>query len=93
MRAPCSRPYSTSRMIKLNLNGPDTTVGVDADAPLLWVREVPQCGSLAHTPQPSDADLDAAMSGNLCRCGTYQRIRAAIHRAATLKAGARKELS
>jgi isoquinoline 1-oxidoreductase alpha subunit len=37
---------------------------------------------LATTPQPSDADIDAAMSGNVCRCGTYPRIRAAIHRAA-----------
>jgi len=42
---------------------------------------------LAHTAEPSDADIDGAMSGNLCRCGTYQRIRAAIHRAARLKAG------
>ena len=58
---------------------------------------MPQCGYcqsgqimsaaalLAHKPQPSDADIDAAMAGNICRCGTYQRIRAAIHRAATLK--------
>ena len=37
---------------------------------------------LASTPEPSDADIDAAMSDNVCRCGTYQRIRAAIHRAA-----------
>jgi isoquinoline 1-oxidoreductase alpha subunit len=37
---------------------------------------------IATTPKPSDADIDAAMSGNVCRCGTYQRIRAAIHRAA-----------
>jgi len=37
---------------------------------------------LAATPKPTDADIDAAMSGNVCRCGTYQRIRAAIHRAA-----------
>ncbi len=37
---------------------------------------------LMATPKPSDADIDAAMSGNVCRCGTYQRIRAAIHRAA-----------
>jgi isoquinoline 1-oxidoreductase alpha subunit len=36
---------------------------------------------LAKTPKPSEADIDAAMSGNVCRCGTYQRIRAAIHRA------------
>jgi isoquinoline 1-oxidoreductase alpha subunit len=60
--------------------------------------EVVQCGYcqsgqimsaaalLAATPKPSDADIDAAMSGNVCRCGTYQRIRAAIHRAASGKA-------
>jgi isoquinoline 1-oxidoreductase alpha subunit len=60
-----------------------------------WVRHgVPQCGYcqsgqvmsatalLRAKPQPSDADIDAAMSGNLCRCGTYQRIRAAIKDAA-----------
>ena len=60
-----------------------------------WVEEqVPQCGYcqsgqlmsaaalLAEKPSPSDADIDAAMSGNFCRCGTYQRIRKAIHRAA-----------
>ena len=60
-----------------------------------WVAEqVPQCGYcqsgqlmsaaalLAKKPKPSDADIDAAMSGNICRCGTYQRIRRAIHRAA-----------
>jgi len=60
-----------------------------------WMDEdVPQCGYcqagqimsaaalLARTPQPTDADIDSAMSGNLCRCGTYLRIRAAIHRAA-----------
>src|SRR3712207_1986236 len=56
--------------------------------------EVVQCGYcqsgqimsaaalLKDTPNPSDADIDAAMAGNVCRCGTYQRIRAAIHRAA-----------
>jgi len=60
-----------------------------------WIAEdVPQCGYcqsgqlmsaaalLAEKPHPTDADIDAAMSGNICRCGTYQRIRAAIHRAA-----------
>jgi isoquinoline 1-oxidoreductase alpha subunit len=60
-----------------------------------WIAEqVPQCGYcqsgqlmsaaalLAKTPKPSDADIDSAMSGNICRCGTYQRIRRAIHRAA-----------
>ena len=60
-----------------------------------WVREqVPQCGYcqvgqimsaaalLAETPHPTDADIDAAMAGNICRCGTYQRIRRAIQIAA-----------
>jgi isoquinoline 1-oxidoreductase alpha subunit len=61
-----------------------------------WAEiEVVQCGYcqpgqvmsaaalLAHTPNPSDADIDAAMSGNICRCGTYARIREAIKLAAT----------
>ncbi|AXQ31168.1 (2Fe-2S)-binding protein [Solimonas sp. K1W22B-7] len=39
---------------------------------------------LAAKARPSDADIDAALSGNICRCGTYQRIRAAVHRAAEL---------
>jgi isoquinoline 1-oxidoreductase alpha subunit len=60
-----------------------------------WIEEdVPQCGycqsgqimsavSLLEThPNPSDADIDAAMNGNICRCGTYPRIRKAIHAAA-----------
>jgi isoquinoline 1-oxidoreductase alpha subunit len=41
---------------------------------------------LARTPNPSDADIDDAMAGNLCRCATYFRIRAGIHRAAELSA-------
>jgi aerobic-type carbon monoxide dehydrogenase small subunit (CoxS/CutS family) len=62
---------------------------------LAWIAEqVPQCGYcqsgqlmsaaalLATNPKPTDADIDSAMSGNICRCGTYQRIRRAIHRAA-----------
>ncbi|HXV81857.1 MAG TPA: (2Fe-2S)-binding protein [Candidatus Binatia bacterium] len=69
-----------------------------------WIaEEVPQCGYcqsgqlmsaaalLATKPKPTDADIDAAMSGNICRCGTYQRIRRAIHRAAgTLAQGGGK---
>jgi isoquinoline 1-oxidoreductase alpha subunit len=59
--------------------------------------DVPQCGYcqagqlmsaaalLAKTPRPTDADIDAAMNGNICRCITYLRIRAAIHRAAEMK--------
>ena len=62
-----------------------------------WLEiDVPQCGYcqsgqimsaaalLNSNPKPSDADIDAAMSGNICRCGTYARIRKAIHRAADL---------
>jgi isoquinoline 1-oxidoreductase alpha subunit len=60
--------------------------------------DVPQCGYcqagqimsaaalLAKTPKPSDADINTAMNGNLCRCGTYVRIREAIHRAAAMPA-------
>lgn len=62
-----------------------------------WMAEgVPQCGYcqpgqimsaaalLARIPDPSDDDIDKAMSGNICRCGTYQRIRRAVHRAAAI---------
>jgi isoquinoline 1-oxidoreductase subunit alpha len=62
-----------------------------------WIEiDVPQCGYcqagqlmsaaalLRQKPNPSDADIDSAMSGNLCRCGSYLRIRAAIHRAAEM---------
>jgi len=65
-----------------------------------WVEmNVPQCGYcqagqimttvalLAAKPQPTDDDIDAALSANLCRCGTYPRIRKAVHRAAELLAG------
>ncbi len=63
-----------------------------------WQKiDVPQCGYcqsgqimaavalLQAKPKPTDADIDAAMSGNICRCGTYPRIRAAIHQAAGTK--------
>ena len=66
---------------------------------LAWTEiGVPQCGYcqsgqimsaaalLAEKPNPTDADIDAAMAGNLCRCGTYLRIRKAIHTAAALMA-------
>jgi aerobic-type carbon monoxide dehydrogenase small subunit (CoxS/CutS family) len=64
-----------------------------------WIDvDVPQCGFcqpgrimsavalLASKPTPTDADIDGAMVGNICRCGTYQRIRAAVHMAAGRKA-------
>lgn len=63
-----------------------------------WIEEdVPQCGYcqsgqlmaaavlLKAKPNPTDNDIDLGMSGNICRCGTYQRVRKAIHRAAAMK--------
>jgi aerobic-type carbon monoxide dehydrogenase small subunit (CoxS/CutS family) len=68
-----------------------------------WMElDVPQCGYcqsgqlmsaaalLARTPAPTDADIDAAMAGNICRCGTYVRIRKGIHLAAQRSAGGAK---
>jgi isoquinoline 1-oxidoreductase alpha subunit len=65
-----------------------------------WIEsDVPQCGYcqsgqimsaaalLGTNPSPSDADIDAALAGNICRCGTYVRIRKAVHRAAELLSG------
>ena len=74
----------------------------NGDHPLqrAWIEEkVSQCGYcqpgqimaaaalLLQNPNPSDADIDAALAGNLCRCGTYQRIRRAIHRAVEIMTG------
>lgn len=68
-----------------------------------WIEEdVPQCGYcqsgqimsasalLAKNPHPTDAEIEEAMAGNICRCGTYERIKEAIHRAAALKGSAAK---
>jgi len=88
----CQTPIGSLAGVKIT-----TIEGLGGAHPLqaAWVRlDVPQCGYcqsgqimsaaalLARTPTPSDADIDAAMSGNLCRCGAYQRIRAAIKDAA-----------
>jgi len=77
-------------------------LSADATHPVqqAWIAEdVPQCGYcqsgqimsavalLTKKSNPTDADIDDAMSGNICRCGTYQRIRKAIHRAATIQSG------
>ena len=77
----------------------------DASHPLqqAWQElDVPQCGYcqagqlmaaaalLKSTPRPTDEDIDAAMNGNLCRCATYLRIRAGIHRAAAIAADGRR---
>lgn len=68
-----------------------------------WIEDdVPQCGYchpgqimsavalLRKNPSPTDADIDTAMTGNICRCGTYQRIRRAIHRAAGTREGGKQ---
>ena len=75
------------------------SLGSDGSHPVqrAWIeQDVVQCGYcqsgqvmaavalLASKPKPTDADIDAAMAGNICRCGTYQRIRSAVHRAAEL---------
>ena len=91
----CSTPIEALAGVKIT-----TIEGLNGDHPLqaAWVKhDVPQCGYcqsgqimaaaalLAEKPQPTDADIDAAMSGNICRCGAYQRIRAAIKDAAASK--------
>ncbi|MBN2303891.1 MAG: (2Fe-2S)-binding protein, partial [Anaerolineae bacterium] len=94
----CSTPVSAvGERAVLTIEGlsPDGTHPVQ----VAWIEErVPQCGYcqpgqimaaaalLDTTPAPTDADIDAAMSPILCRCGTYPRIRRAIHRAAELVA-------
>ncbi len=68
-----------------------------------WIElDVPQCGYcqsgqimaaaslLAKNPKPTDADIDEVMKGNICRCGTYQDLRKAIHRASDLMAGSKR---
>jgi isoquinoline 1-oxidoreductase subunit alpha len=76
-----------------------TIEGLGGDHPVqqAWLAiDVPQCGYcqagqmmtasalLAHTPHPTDQEIDAAMAGNLCRCGTYPRIREAVRQAASI---------
>ena len=91
----CSTPIEALAGVKIT-----TIEGLNGDHPLqvAWVKhDVPQCGYcqsgqimaaaalLAEKQRPTDADIDAAMSGNICRCGAYQRIRAAIKDAAASK--------
>ncbi len=92
----CVTPVSAVASNKIT-----TIEGLGGNHPVqqAWVKaDVPQCGYcqsgqimsavalLNENKHPSDADIDAAMSGNICRCGTYQRIRAAIKDAATMPA-------
>ncbi|HEV3178930.1 MAG TPA: (2Fe-2S)-binding protein [Steroidobacteraceae bacterium] len=97
----CVTPVSAAQGKKITtIEGLSTPAGrAVQDA---WIGlNVPQCGYcqsgqimsaaalLAGNPRPSDADIDSAMAGNICRCATYVRIRSAIHQAAeTLSAGA-----
>ncbi len=88
----CQAPIGTLAGVKIT-----TIEGLGGAHPVqaAWVKlDVPQCGYcqsgqimsavalLARTPKPTDADIDQAMNGNICRCGAYQRIRAAIKDAA-----------
>jgi isoquinoline 1-oxidoreductase subunit alpha len=87
----CQTPIQAAQSMKIT-----TIEGLGGNHPLqtVWVKnDVPQCGYcqsgqlmsaaalLAAKPKPTDQDIDDAMSGNICRCGTYQRIRAAIKEA------------
>ncbi len=90
----CSTPVSAAAGKKITtIEG----LSADGSHPVqkAWVaHQVPQCGYcqsgqimqavslLAKTPKPTDEDIDSAMAGNVCRCGTYLRVRAAIHTAA-----------
>ncbi|MES2005226.1 MAG: (2Fe-2S)-binding protein [Bacteroidota bacterium] len=92
----CSFPVSAAAGKKITtIEGISEKIGQAVQK--AWVElQVPQCGYcqsgqimsaaalLKSKPKPTDADIDAAMQGNLCRCGTYQRIRSAIHRAAEM---------
>lgn len=95
----CSMPISALAGMKIA-----TIESLGGNHPLqqAWVKnDVPQCGYcqsgqlmsaaalLAAKPKPTDADIDAAMDGNICRCGTYQRIRAAIKDAAGMMTSAK----
>jgi isoquinoline 1-oxidoreductase alpha subunit len=88
----CQAPIGSLAGVKIT-----TIEGLNGQHPIqaAWVKhDVPQCGYcqsgqimsaaalMAKTPKPSDADIDAAMTGNICRCGAYPRIRAAIKDAA-----------
>lgn len=93
----CMTPVSTVNAPVTTIEG----LSADGAHPVqvAWREvDVPQCGYcqpgqimtaaalLKRKPQPTDADIDSALSGNLCRCGTYLRIRAAVHKAAELLA-------
>lgn len=93
----CLTPVSRAIGKKIiTIEGLDTALSKPLEA--AWIEaDVPQCGYcqsgqimaaailLRDNPNPTDEDINDTMTGNICRCGTYQRIRKAIHRAAELK--------
>ena len=95
----CTLPVSAAVSAKNITTIEGISENIDHVVQKAWIElQVPQCGycqsgqimsavSLLKTnPKPNDSDIDAAMGGNLCRCGTYSRIRKAIHRAAEMMA-------
>ena len=92
----CSFPVAAAAGKKITtIEGLSEKVGLAVQS--AWIElQVPQCGYcqsgqimsatalLKAKPNPTDADIDTAMQGNLCRCGTYQRVRSAIHRASEM---------
>ncbi|MFI4952364.1 MAG: (2Fe-2S)-binding protein [Burkholderiales bacterium] len=92
----CSTPLAAARGRKLTTIEGLSAAGLHAVQRAWLKHDVPQCGYcqsgqimsavalLAADPHPGDAEIDAAMAGNICRCGTYPRIRAAIHTAAEM---------
>ena len=94
----CQIPVSSiGSMAITTIEGLATNAGVKNVVQQAWIdHDVAQCGYcqagqimsasalLASNPEPSDADIDATMQGNLCRCGTYVRIKEAIHTAASM---------
>ena len=94
----CSTPVSAAAGKKITTIEGVSASPVGKKVQAAWAEvDVPQCGYcqsgqimtatalLASNAKPSDADIDSAMAGNICRCGTYPRIRAAIHKAAGTK--------
>lgn len=94
----CQTPLSAAAGKKISTIESVSSTEVGRKIQAAWIaHDVPQCGYcqsgqimsatalLRDKPNPSDADIDQAMSGNICRCGTYPRIRAAIHTAAGTK--------
>ena len=91
----CSTPVSAASGKKVTTIEGVSALPAGKKVQAAWAAvDVPQCGYcqpgqimsatalLTEKPNPSDADIDIAMAGNICRCGTYPRVRAAIHKAA-----------